>query len=72
MNRPTKADVIEYFGTEAAAGEFMGLTRQGVEAWPYGELNEKRYRLLLGSFTRQGRRLPRDFRAEPLRNTGAA
>lgn len=67
MSKPTKADVIDFFGTAQTAAEFMGLTRQAVEAWKDGELDEKRFRLLLGSFARKGRRIPDGFRVAPLR-----
>lgn len=71
MTKPTKADVIEFFGAAQSAAEFMGITRQAVEQWPDKELDEKRYRLLLGSFSRHGRRIPDEFKVEPIRAFGS-
>lgn len=71
MNRPTKQDVVEYFGSPQAAGTFMGISRQGIEAWPEGEIGERQLRILLGSFTRQQKRVPDEFKVEPLRMNGA-
>lgn len=64
MEKPRKEEIIRYFGSILAAASFMDITTQGLGRWPDGRISEPRYRHLLGSFVRHGKRIPREFRPE--------
>jgi hypothetical protein len=59
----TKQQAIEIFGSGAALGRAIGLTRGRISQWP-PHLGQRETDLVVGAAVRMGRPLPADFSHE--------